>query len=118
MILKHFLLYSENDDGVADVKTNFSFQSRCITALYEKCFSKFNTENIKQINIFCVKDSPNPSLTIVDGFCDVEIDYDVSEFFKLEDQEKKEEVLEILKNGNDKVVKFGKANHLMMPITA
>ncbi|MFJ7686053.1 hypothetical protein [Peribacillus butanolivorans] len=106
MILKHFLLYSENDDGVADVKSNFSFQSRCITALYEKCFSKFNTENIKQINIFCVKDSPNPSLSIIDGFCDVEIGYDVSEFFKLEEQEKKEVVLDILKQGIDKVVKL------------
>ncbi|MGG0846004.1 hypothetical protein [Peribacillus simplex] len=106
MILKHFLLYSENDDGVADVKSNFSFQSRCITALYEKCFSKFNTENIKQINIFCVKDFPNSSLSIIDGFCDVEIGYDVSEFFKLEEQEKKEVVLDILKQGIDKVVKL------------
>jgi hypothetical protein len=82
------------------------FQSRCITALFEKCFSKFNTENIKQINIFCVKGSPKPTLTIIDGFCDVEINYDVSEFFNLADQEKKEVVLEVLKQGIDKVVKL------------
>ncbi|TDL60076.1 hypothetical protein E2R56_31505 [Rhodococcus qingshengii] len=106
MILKHFLLYSEADDGIADVEKSFTFQSRCITALYERCFSKFQNENIKQINIFCVKDSPNPTLTIVDGFCDVEIHYDVSEFFKLEDKEKKELVLVILKQGIDKVVKL------------
>ena len=70
-------------------RKSFSFQSRCITALFEKCFSKFNTENIKQINIFCVKGSPKLILTIIDGFCDVEIDYDVNEFFNLADQEEK-----------------------------
>ncbi len=76
------------------------------TTLYEKCFSKFNTENIKQINIFCVNGSPTPSLTIIDGFCDVEIGYDVNGFFKLEDQEKKEVILDILKQGIDKVIKL------------
>lgn len=106
LILKHFLLYSENDNGVADVEKSFSFQSRCITALFEKCFLKFYTENIKQINIFCVKGSPKPTLTIIDGFCDVEIDYDVSEFFNLADQEKKEAILEVLKQGIDKVVQL------------
>lgn len=106
MILKHFLLYSENDNGVADVEKNFSFQSRCITSLYEKCFSKFSTENIKQINIFCVKESPKLNLTIVDGFCDVEILYDVSEFLKLDDQQRKEVILEVLKQGVDKVIKL------------
>jgi hypothetical protein len=106
MILKHFLLYSETDQGVAEVEKNFSFQSRCITALYERCFSKFHTENIKQINIFCVKGSPKQFLTVVEGFCDVEIQYDVSEFFKLEDRVKKEVVLDTLKQGIDKVVEL------------
>ncbi|MFU2015981.1 hypothetical protein ACM6Q7_13025 [Peribacillus butanolivorans] len=36
----------------------------------------------------------------------MEIGYDVSEFFKLEEQEKKEVVLDILKQGIDKVVKL------------
>ncbi|MBT2737305.1 hypothetical protein [Bacillus sp. ISL-7] len=106
MILKHFLLYSETDEGIAVVEKSFTFQSRCITSLYEKCFSKFHTENIKQINIFCVKESLRTTLAIVDGFCDVEILYDVSEFIKLKDQEKKEVILDKLKQGIEKVVKL------------
>jgi hypothetical protein len=106
MILKHFLLYSEAHDGNPNVESSFTFQSRCITSLYEKCFSKFSTENIKQINIFCVKESPKPNLSIIDGFCDVEILYDVNEFFKLDDQQRKEVILEVLKQGVDKVVKL------------
>ncbi|WP_349408768.1 hypothetical protein [Pseudalkalibacillus sp. SCS-8] len=106
MKLKHFLLYSEKDEGIADVEKNLSFQSRCITALYEECFNEFYTEYIKQINVFCVNDSPKPTLTIVDGFCHVEINYDTNNFFKLDDQEKKEVVLDILKQGINKVVKL------------
>ncbi|MFJ8072235.1 hypothetical protein ACIQZD_25555 [Peribacillus sp. NPDC096447] len=89
MILKHFLLYSDDDEGIAEVDKNLSFQSRCITSLYERCFSKFHTTEIKQINIFCVKETPKPNLTIIDGFCDVEIHYDVVGFFKLDDQKKR-----------------------------
>ncbi|MED3836769.1 hypothetical protein [Peribacillus frigoritolerans] len=106
MMLKHFLLYSVDDEGIAEVDKNLSFQSRCITSLYERCFSKFHTTEIKQINIFCVKENPKPNLTIIDGFCDQEILYDVVEFFKLDDQEKKEVILDKLKQGIDKVVKL------------
>lgn len=106
MILKHFLLYSKADVGNPIVESSFTFQSRCITSLYERYFSKFPTENIKQINIFCVKKSPKPNLSIIDGFCDVEIHYDVNEFFKLDDLQRKEVILEVLKQGVDKVVKL------------
>jgi hypothetical protein len=106
MILKHFLLYSDEDAKISANELDFSFQSKCITSLYERCFSKFNTENIRRINIFCVKDSPKPNLTIVDGFCELEILFDVSGFNKLEDQVKKEVILDTLKQGIDKVVGF------------
>lgn len=106
MILKHFLLYSNDDEGISEVDKNFSFQSRCVTSLYERHFSKFYTTEIKQINIFCVKESPKSNLNIVGGFCDVEILYDASEFLKLDDEEKKEVILDKLKQGIDKVIEL------------
>lgn len=106
MILKHFLLYWEGDHGIANVEKSFTFQSRCVTSLYEKCFSKFQNEHIRQINIFCVTNSPKPNLTIVDGFCNVEILYEVSEYFNLDDQRRKEVILEVLQQGVDKIVKI------------
>jgi hypothetical protein len=106
MILRHFLLYAIEDEGITEVHKNLSFQSRCITSLYERCFSKFYTTDIKQINVFCVKEYPKPNLIIEGGFCDIEILYDVSEFLKLDDQEKKEVILDKLKQGIDKVVEL------------
>ncbi|MED4452079.1 hypothetical protein [Metabacillus fastidiosus] len=106
MILRHFLLYSSEDQGITEVHKNLSFQSRCITSLYESCFSKFYTTDIKQINVFCVKEFPKPNLIVEGSFCDIEVLYDVSEFLKLDDKEKKEVILDKLKQGIDKVVEL------------
>lgn len=106
MILRNFLLYSNEDVGIKEVHKKLSIQSRCITSFYERTFSKFYTTDISQINIFCVKEFPEANSNGVDGFCDIEILYDVSEFLKLDDQEKKEVILDKLKQGIDKVVEL------------
>ncbi|WP_342541784.1 hypothetical protein MHH33_11180 [Paenisporosarcina sp. FSL H8-0542] len=103
---KEFFLYVNEDVGIKEVHKKLSFQSRCITSLYESSFSKFNTTDISQINIFCVKEFPEANSNVVDGFCDVEILFDVCEFLKLDDQEKKEVILDKLKQGIDKVVEL------------
>lgn len=108
MILRNFILYANEDEGIAEVYKNLSFQSRCITSLYERCFSKFYTTDIKQINIICTKEVPRSNIIVEGGFCDIEILYDVREFLKLDDEEKKEEILERLKQGIDKVVELNK----------
>ena len=52
MILRNFLLYASKEQGIAEVHKDLSFQSRCITSLYERSFSKFYTTDIRQINVF------------------------------------------------------------------
>ncbi|TVX79528.1 hypothetical protein FQP34_15185 [Peribacillus simplex] len=106
MILRNFLMYANEDMGIKEVHKRLSFQSRCITSTYERCFAKLQTTDIRQINVSCVKEFPKSNLIVVDGFCDVEILYDVSEFLKLDDQEKKEVILDKLKQGIDKVVEL------------
>ncbi|HZH61145.1 MAG TPA: hypothetical protein VEY70_16600 [Metabacillus sp.] len=106
MILRHFLLYAKEEQGITEVHKNLSFQSRCVTSLYERCFSKFHTTDIKQINVFCVKEFPKSNLIVEGGFCDIEILYDVSRFLKLDNEEKKVVILDTLKQGIDKVVEL------------
>ncbi|PLT32670.1 hypothetical protein [Bacillus sp. V5-8f] len=53
-----------------------------------------------------MKEAPNPNLIVEGGFCDIEILYNVSEFFKLDDKKKKEGILDKLKQGIDRVVEL------------
>ena len=52
---------------------------------------------MKKINFHCDENASQYKITLhVDGFLDVTVPYDVPAFFKLQEQQKKEEVLELL----------------------
>lgn len=104
MLLKHFLLYGE--EGIADVTKSFSFQTRCITQLYEKVFIKnYRTTDIKQINFHCGEYPVIKISECVSGFCDVQVPYDINTFLSYPDYKKKIEALELLKHSLDFVTK-------------
>ncbi|RFU62577.1 hypothetical protein [Bacillus sp. V59.32b] len=95
MYLKKFLLFGE--EGVAKVSESFSYQTRCITKLYENVFTKkFKTMDCKQLNFHCGDYSSYKSLGNVDGFCDVQVPYDIEWFLNLSDDRKKRETLELI----------------------
>ncbi|MEK5520914.1 hypothetical protein [Heyndrickxia sp. FSL W8-0423] len=75
MILKKFLIFGE--EGVSDVKRSFSFQTRCITNLFEKQFEKYNTSDCKQLNMHCGNYSKLMLQECVDGFCEITVPYDI-----------------------------------------
>ena len=95
MILKHFLMYGDED--TRDIKSNLSFQTRCITKLYEKVFiKKYRTENCKQLNFFCGNYNEFRINECIDGFYDVQVPYDVQQFFSLSDEAKRVQTLNLL----------------------
>lgn len=87
------------DEDGKDIKTNLSFQTRCITKLYEKVFTKkFKNENCRRLNFFYGNYDENRINECIDGFCNIQVSYDVQSFFNLSDEEKRNETLELLLN--------------------
>lgn len=104
MLLKTFLLLGE--EGITDVKKSFSFQTRCMTKLYERVFDKkYKTVDCRQLNFHCGNYPEIKLLECFDGFCQVLVPYNVEEFLKYPDNKKKVEILELLKNSLDFVIR-------------
>lgn len=104
MLLKTFLLLGE--EGISDVKKSFSFQTRCITKLYERVFDKkYKTADCRQLNFHCGNYSEMKLLGCFDGFCQVLVPYNTQEFLEYPDNKKKIEILELLKNSLDFVIR-------------
>ncbi|AZU60389.1 hypothetical protein [Neobacillus mesonae] len=94
MILKKFLIFGE--EGVSDVKKSLSFQTRCITNLFEKQFEKYKTSDCKQLNMHCGNYSTLRIQECVDGYCEVIVPFDIKTFLEYPDNNKKEKILELL----------------------
>jgi hypothetical protein len=101
MLLKHILLFGENGSE-SDIK--FSFETRCITKLFERLLVGFQSEDCKQINFHCGNFDRFKISESVDGFYEVLVPLDIKEFLKLDDFIKKEKTLELLKNCLDFVI--------------
>lgn len=81
------------------------FQTRCVTSLYEKHFIKFKTDDFWKIQINCVSKITNSQILVIGGVCEVQVVFDIDNFFELSNYEKKETTLQTLKQGIDLVIK-------------
>ncbi|MBM7608769.1 hypothetical protein JOD29_002016 [Lysinibacillus composti] len=99
MILKEFQMF-ENRGEYGKKFKDFTFETNCITTLYENNFPNFKTENTKKIILNCGLSFKDINITEhIDGFLEINIPYDVEEFFGLNDINKKIELLELLQIG-------------------
>ena len=83
----------------------FGFQTRCVTSLYEKHFVKFKTDDFWKILINCVSKITNSQILVIGGVCEVQVVFDIDNFFELSNYEKKVITLQTLKQGIDLVIK-------------
>ena len=95
MILKEFQMF-ENRGEYGKKFKDFTFETNCITTLYENNFPNFKTENTKKIILNCGLSFKDINITEhIDAFLEINIPYDVEEFFGLNDINKKIELLEL-----------------------
>lgn len=103
MLLKTFLLLGKEE--ISDVQKSFSFQTRCITKLYERVFEKkYQTVDCRQLNFHCGHYPEMRLLECFDGFCPILVPYNIEQFLEYPDNRKKVETLELLKSSLDFVI--------------
>ncbi|MBM7661666.1 hypothetical protein JOC85_002469 [Bacillus mesophilus] len=81
-------------------------EMRCIASLYENFFKKTKFKNDKcwKITVQGVKEIYNSDIKTVGEVTEVQVIFDISSYFQLEEYEKKKLILEALKKGIDLVV--------------
>lgn len=80
-------------------KRRFGLQVRCITALYERLFPTFKTQDCWKVLVNCVSDSPKLEYRNLLGVYELDILADVEVFFSLTDTEKRRWAFESLQMG-------------------
>lgn len=84
---------------------NFQFrlQTRNITAFYERCLKGYKNDKCSKINIECVqKVDRDPGAVF--GIYTVQVAFNVDDFFKLVDLDKKKKTLELIRMGMSQVI--------------
>lgn len=81
-------------------------EMRCIAALYERYFKDYKFKNDKcwKISVQCVNEITDSEIRTVGGVTEVEVVFDINNYFLLGEYEKKKLILETLKEGIDLVV--------------
>lgn len=75
--------------------SKFRLQTRNITAFYERCLKGYKNDKCCKINIECAPNSVIKS-SVVLGIYTVHIPYDIDNFFKLNDFDKKRKTLDLI----------------------
>lgn len=88
-----------------DILALFNKQSRYIVSLYYRFFEKYKTEDCKMIVIHLLKKVVDTRIINCDGIYEIQIQYDYNDFFKLSEYDKKKKILDLLKEGLDKIIK-------------
>lgn len=101
-LLKEFDLKISGDKAR---KRTFGLQVRCITALYERLFPAFETQDCWKILINCVGDSPKIGYRNLLGVYELDVLADVELFFSLADAEKRRWAFQILQLGITNLLK-------------
>lgn len=90
-----------NDITVEDYNKNykqrnfeFRLQTRNITAFYERCLKGYKNDKCSKINIECVENEVREP-GVLNGIYTVHIVYNIDDFFKLGDLEKKKKTFEL-----------------------
>ena len=83
----------------------FRLETRCITALYERLFEKFETNGCWKVLVECVDCVRKNRYRDLLGVYTIEIPVNIDRYFCLSDIEKKKMILELLNQGIDKIAK-------------
>ncbi|PQP81569.1 hypothetical protein C0Q44_17795 [Paenibacillus sp. PCH8] len=77
-------------------RRSFSMETRCITAMYERLFGKYKTKDCWKVLIECVENISDKRIVNDSGVCSVPIQFNLNEFSKKNDLEKKKITLRLL----------------------
>jgi hypothetical protein len=100
-LLREFDLDLPDDLGK---RARFRNETRCVTALFERVFGKFKTEKYWKVLVECVREVKLEQYKNLLGVCVVQIPFSSEGFFDLNDHEKKDVALELLRNGVEKLI--------------
>ncbi|MCQ56403.1 hypothetical protein DUD49_08080 [Listeria monocytogenes] len=106
MYLKEVRLYSDEDVSNIPFSETFHIQAEAITDLFSSLLGNIRTENVSVININCAIKENMENPMIISTFLDVFIEYDVSEFNKLNEFEKEQQLVRLLQNGLEKATEI------------
>ncbi|KQY94470.1 hypothetical protein ASD24_02610 [Paenibacillus sp. Root52] len=84
-------------------RRSFSLETRCITAMYERLFGRYQTNDCWKVLIECVEDSSDKRIINDSGVWSVPIQFNLSEFSAKSELEKKKTTLQLLMSGIEKI---------------
>ncbi|TDL69176.1 hypothetical protein E2R58_08295 [Paenibacillus amylolyticus] len=84
-------------------RRSFSLETRCITAMYERLFGKYNTKDCWKVLIECVENITDERIVNVSGVCSVPIQFSLNDFNEKNELEKKKTTLRMLMEGIEKL---------------
>lgn len=88
-----------------DKRILFRDQVRCIAEMYTYLLGKYKTQETKKIIINCQRELIGEKIITVDGFTEVDINFDIDNYFKLSNSQKKQIILKII---NESVLKIAR----------
>ena len=71
------------------IRSKFDNQTRCVLSFYERLFPKFKTKETWKLLINCVEKIKDDRVLTIGGVTEVQIEYNVHDFFQLNDESKK-----------------------------
>ncbi|ERJ11072.1 hypothetical protein [Haloplasma contractile] len=94
-----------------DKRRIFNLHTRCMTAMYERLFSKYKNSKCQKIIVECV-DTLSEEKNIINylGTYTVQVKFEYNRFVRKSNYEKKVKALKLLISGIEKIVKFNDWN--------
>lgn len=86
-----------------DKRRAFRLETRCITAMYERLFGKMKTDNCWKILIECVDGIYDERILNLSGVVTAQVEFDISKFNLLDENEKKISTLSFLMKGIERI---------------
>lgn len=89
---------------------NFSLETRCICAFYERLFDKFHTETVWKLLVEGASEITEKRILTIGGVEEVQVLFDMDKYFTATTEQKKVMMLETLQEGVLKIAKEEKWN--------
>ncbi|WP_342565758.1 hypothetical protein NST84_11805 [Paenibacillus sp. FSL R7-0345] len=80
-------------------RIQFRDHVRCVASLFKRYFEKFKTSDSWKVLIECVDEITEPGVRVYSGVCTVQVQFHVDTFFSMNDLEKKETTLDLMRKG-------------------
>ncbi|MDG0794000.1 hypothetical protein OMP38_26635 [Cohnella ginsengisoli] len=86
-----------------EIRRQFRLETRCITAMYERLFSKIKIKGCWKILVECVEDITDERVRQYSGVCSVQVKFNFNDFSNNSEVGKKETTLNLLMEGIEKI---------------